>query len=99
MRAARVGVLALLVAAIGTVGASRAADAHGTGSVTREAWGSTGEGTVDRYTLTNGAGMRVRIITYGGIVQSIEVPDRHGHNADVALGFDNLADYVAHPGP
>jgi aldose 1-epimerase len=37
--------------------------------------------------------MRVRILTYGGILQSIEVPDRHGHSGNVALGFDNLADY------
>jgi len=37
----------------------------------------------------------VRILTYGGIIQSIEVPDRHGHRANVALGFDNLDDYVA----
>ena len=43
--------------------------------------------------------MRVRIITYGGIIQSIEVPDRRGRNTNVALGFDNLADYIAHPGP
>ena len=39
--------------------------------------------------------MTVKILTYGGIIQSIVVPDRHGHLANVALGFDNLADYVA----
>jgi len=37
----------------------------------------------------------VRILTYGGILQSIEVPDRRGRNANVALGFDNIDDYVA----
>jgi len=63
-------------------------------TVTGEAFGSTGEGQVDRYTLTNGKGMRVRILTYGGIIQSIEVPDRRGRTANVALGFDNLTDYV-----
>ena len=39
--------------------------------------------------------MTVKIITYGGIVTEIDTPDRHGKIADVALGFDNLADYVA----
>jgi len=63
-------------------------------TVTGEAFGSTDEGQVDRYTLTNGKGMRVRILTYGGIIQSIEVPDRRGRTANVALGFDNLTDYV-----
>jgi aldose 1-epimerase len=38
--------------------------------------------------------MRVRIITYGGILQTIEVPDRRGRLANVTLGFDNLTDYV-----
>jgi aldose 1-epimerase len=64
-------------------------------SISKEPWGSTAEGQVDRYTLTNGRGMRVRIITYGGIIQTIEVPDRRGRLANVALGFNNLADYVA----
>jgi aldose 1-epimerase len=39
--------------------------------------------------------MRVRILTYGGILQTIEVPDRRGRLGNVTLGFDNLADYVA----
>ena len=48
---------------------------------------------VDRYTLVNGRGMRIRILTFGGILQTIEVPDRRGRLANVTLGFDNLADY------
>ena len=38
--------------------------------------------------------MTVTILTYGGILQSIEVPDRRGRNANVTLGFDNLEQYV-----
>jgi aldose 1-epimerase len=38
--------------------------------------------------------MTVKITNYGGVVQSIIVPSRHGAR-DVALGFPKLADYVA----
>jgi aldose 1-epimerase len=39
--------------------------------------------------------MRVNITNFGGIVQSISVPDRRGRMQDVALGFKDLAGYVA----
>ena len=64
-------------------------------SIRSEPWGTTAGKAVQRYTLTNSAGMRVRILTYGGIIQSVDVPDRRGRNANVVLGFDNLDDYVA----
>jgi aldose 1-epimerase len=50
---------------------------------------------VDLYTLTNSHGMTVKIMTYGGIVQSITVPGRDGRTANVVLGFNKLADYVS----
>ena len=49
---------------------------------------------VDKYKLTNVHHMEVSILTYGGIVQSIVVPDRYGKLRDVALGFDHLEDYL-----
>ena len=49
-------------------------------------------------TLRNAAGMETRVITYGGIITSIRVPDRRGRMANIALGFDNLAQYESgHP--
>jgi aldose 1-epimerase len=90
----RAGIVLLLVAAGFGIATDRSV-ADVPASIVKEPFGSTAEGQVDRFTLTNGNGMRVRILTYGGIIQSIEVPDRRGHNANVALGFDNLADYVA----
>jgi len=57
----------------------------------------TGE-SVEKYTLTNPAGASLEVITYGGIVTALHVPDREGHMADVVLGFANLDAYVAgHP--
>jgi aldose 1-epimerase len=62
--------------------------------VTSERWGSVDGDGVRRYTLKNNHGMRVRILSYGGIIQSMSVPDRRGRRANVVLGFDNLNDYV-----
>jgi aldose 1-epimerase len=59
---------------------------------------SIGE-SVDRFVLGNAHGMRVTILTYGGIVQSLEVPDRNGATANVVLGFDEPQGYLDHPGP
>ena len=62
-------------------------------------YGKTADGrTIQEYTLCNSAGMEVRLITYGGILTSIRVPDRHGRLANVVLGFESLAKYEAeHP--
>ena len=51
---------------------------------------------VNRYTLTNCNGMTVRIFNYGGIIQSISFPDRHGRSDEITLGFPTLADYEAY---
>ncbi|NEE01592.1 aldose epimerase family protein [Phytoactinopolyspora halotolerans] len=64
-------------------------------AVTEEVFGTTPDGTqVDAYTLSNASGVRARILTYGGILQSLETPDRDGVSANIVLGFDNLADYL-----
>ncbi|AXL88429.1 galactose-1-epimerase [Streptomyces sp. CB09001] len=64
-----------------------------------ELFGTLSDGTpVHRWTLER-AGVRVRVLSYGGIVQSAEVPDRDGNTADVVLGFADLDGYVAHPEP
>ncbi|WP_159767138.1 aldose epimerase family protein [Streptomyces sp. HM190] len=64
-----------------------------------ELFGTLSDGTaVHRWTLERG-GIRVRVLTYGGIVQSVEVPDRDGRTADVVLGFADLDGYLRDPGP
>ncbi|WP_164410190.1 aldose epimerase family protein [Streptomyces salinarius] len=64
-----------------------------------ELFGTLSDGTpVHRWTLER-AGVRVRVLSYGGIVQSAEVPDRDGNTADVVLGFADLDGYVRHPEP
>lgn len=64
-----------------------------------EHFGTLSDGTpVHRWTLER-AGLRVRVLSYGGIVQSLEVPDREGHAASVVLGFADLDGYLSNPGP
>jgi aldose 1-epimerase len=49
---------------------------------------------VHAYRLSNDTGVAVEVLTYGGILRQIEVPDRNGVVEGVALGFRDLADYV-----
>jgi aldose 1-epimerase len=59
-------------------------------SITNEPFGTTQDGKpVEIYTLQNNNGMVVRIMTYGGIIQTIKVPDKNGQMGDVALGYDS----------
>ncbi len=65
-------------------------------TVKKSDFGKTSDGTaVSLFTLTNGKGAEARIITYGGILVSMKVPDRKGTLGDVVLGHDTLADYTA----
>ena len=67
-------------------------------SITKHPYGTTAEGTsVDRYTLTNADGISVCIITFGGIIVRLDVPDRDGSLADVVLGYDSLETYEQNP--
>ncbi len=62
-------------------------------------FGMLPDGTaVTQYTLTNATGASADIITYGGIITALRVPDRNGQLADVVLGFQTLDAYLAgHP--
>ncbi|NOT52575.1 MAG: galactose mutarotase [Chitinophagaceae bacterium] len=50
--------------------------------------------TVNKFTITQGAGIQVSVINYGATVTSIIVPDKTGSPADVVLGFDTLEGYI-----
>lgn len=62
-------------------------------NITCTPFGKTAAGeSVERYTLTEGA-FSASILTYGGALQSLIVPDRNGKPTDVVLGFDTIEDY------
>ena len=61
----------------------------------KEEFGNLPDGTpVELYTLNNSFGLRARIMTYGAILVSLEVPDRSGSTADITLGYDSLGGYL-----
>jgi aldose 1-epimerase len=65
-----------------------------TTALSRSAFGELSDGTaVDRWLLDDGM-LRVAVLTYGGALQEITAPDRHGRLADVSLGFDTLGGYL-----
>jgi len=85
------------LAAICLAGCTSTSDSHSSskGSVDKASFGQTADGTpVEIYTLRNSKGMEARIMTYGGIVQSLKVPDKNGNLGDVVLGYDDLGGYL-----
>lgn len=86
-----VGLTALLLGPMVLAGAASAASL----AISVRPFGAMPDGqAVSIYRLENKNGIEVNIITYGGAIQSIMVPDRNGRLADVALGFDNLEGYL-----
>ncbi|MFD7745749.1 aldose epimerase family protein [Streptomyces sp. NPDC059698] len=74
-------------------------DAHTDTTVRTEDAGALADGSpVARWTLERD-GVRVRILTYGAIVQSVEAPGRDGSRAPVALGLPEVAGYEEFPAP
>lgn len=53
---------------------------------------------MDIYTLANKTGLSAKITNYGGIVMSLNVPDKSGQLGDVVLGFETVEEYLEpHP--
>jgi len=67
--------------------------------VTSMTFGTTPDGeTVEKFTLSNASGMEVDIVAWGAAITRIQVPDRDGSQADVALAFGELEPYLEpHP--
>ncbi len=83
--------IALLLASVSPAGKQSNLAA----SVAESSFGTMPDGRdVRLYTLTNADGMRARVIEYGAILVSLEVPDRDGEMADVVLGFNDLDSYI-----
>src|SRR5882762_4898220 len=72
---------------------------EGAEKVEMKTFGKLPDGTeIEQYTLTNSKGAVAKVITYGATLTELWMPNKSGKNADVVLGFDNLAAYLGdHP--
>lgn len=60
-----------------------------------QSYGATPEGNaVELYTLGNDTGLRAQVLTYGGTIAALDLPDRDGVRANVVLSLPSLADYM-----
>jgi len=83
---------------VGLVGAGVVAGSANAATARREAFGTLPDGTpIESVVLTGANGVSARIMTLGATLQALNAPDRAGHIADVTLGYDDAASYIAHP--
>ena len=92
----------LLVLGAGLVAAGCGGDTASEGTIRdqiriiRDDFGTTADGRlVDMFTLRNGNGMEMKVLTYGGIIMSLKTLDRDGVADDIVLGHDSVAAYEA----
>ena len=63
-------------------------------SIEQQIWGFTPDGeAVILYTMTNGTGASVQLSNIGAGIVAVNVPDRNGNLADVALGYNSFESY------
>lgn len=80
------------IAALALAGCATVAGAPD--GVRTEAFGRTAQGqSVERYSFSNAAGMRVSAVSYGATLTAIEVPDRSGQFANIVLSLPDIAAY------
>ena len=63
-------------------------------AITKSEFGKTEDSTtIEQYTLKNANGLEMDVITYGGRITSLKVPNKEGKLENVVLGFGNIEDY------
>jgi len=63
--------------------------------ITEEIYGKMPDGReVKIFTLINKNGLIAKVMEYGAILTSMEVPDASGHLADITLGYDSFAGWL-----
>lgn len=63
-------------------------------SIEKSIFGKINDKEVELYKITNKSGASVSLMTLGGGIQSLCVPDKNGVMGDVVLGFDDVENYI-----
>ncbi|MEO7978271.1 aldose epimerase family protein [Flavobacterium sp.] len=64
-------------------------------TIVKSEYGTTPKGEkIDSYKLKNQNGMEVDIITFGGIITDLKVPNKEGVSENVVIGFSSLEQYM-----
>jgi aldose 1-epimerase len=83
-------------AALAALALTLAAEPALAATATRAPYGVTAAGgPVEVFTLTNNHGMSVKVLSYGGVITQVNVPDRRGEVRNVALELADLKAYEA----
>jgi aldose 1-epimerase len=84
--------LGVIASALLVAGCAAAASAGA--DVTHKPFGTADGQAVELYTLRNGKGAEASIMTYGGAVTSLIMPDNKGNFGEVVLGSDTIDMYL-----
>jgi aldose 1-epimerase len=64
-------------------------------AIKKESWGQTPDGkAVNLYTLKSSSGLEVKVTDFGGVITTVNAPDKAGNIENVVLGFDDLSGYL-----
>ena len=64
-------------------------------TISKSDYGKTPDGiSVEQYILKNKKGMKIAILTYGGIITSWTAPNKNGIYQDIVLGYNSLDEYI-----
>jgi aldose 1-epimerase len=89
--------IAVFCSALITVGVAMTAEAET--HIERKVWGTTPDGqTVELFTLSREGAPTVAVTSHGAYIVSILAADRDGQEADVTLGYGDLAGYLGDGG-
>ncbi len=84
----------LTLAALATLGVcSCGSQKSGKMEITKAPFGEYEGQKVFLYTLSNGAGVSMKVATYGGTITELYTPDKNGVQGNVVLGFPSLDGY------
>ena len=96
MRSVKILTSIVLATAFFHLGSSEAMAENKPMKIEKSYFDTTPQGDkIDAYTLDNGQGVTVKLITFGATIVQITAPDRNGKIGDVALGSDKLAPYLS----